>query len=69
MDKIRPELENIKAAKKRRAEITKADKEREKRKKKAEDEEIKEMINNEKKFKAENKKMERSFERYYNGKA
>ena len=49
-------------------EQTKAEKQAEKYKKKLENNEIKEIRENNKKHKSEYRKLERSFERYYNGK-
>lgn len=67
MEQIKDERAAIFAAKQRRHEQSKAERNAEKQKKKEEDAYIKEMINNKKKNDAEYKKMERSFQKYYNG--
>ena len=67
LERIKEEREAIFNAKRKRHEQSKAERNAEKQKKKEEDAYIKEMINNKKKNDAEYKKIERMFQKYYNG--
>lgn len=69
MKRIQPELDRYEAFKKRKVEQYKAEKEAEKKAKKEQREYENEIIRNRKKNRAEYKKLERSFERYYEGRA
>ena len=67
LNEIKPELERHEKYIQQVAEKRKAEKEYIKQKKKAEDEYVKEIKNNAARNKAEYKKLERSFQRYYEG--
>lgn len=67
MEEIKPELDRHAEWIKRKQEARKAEKEAEKQRKKEENAYIKEMRDNHKKHRQEYKRIERTFERYYDG--